>query len=128
MSFNLDSWKLLAGLGIIQYGMQLIEESVEALSRRASKRIIRTYTQGRLRSIASGAFVTALLQSSSAVSLMVPAFVGARMMNMQNAIGVIMGSNLKVFLAMARTCVQSFRMHLDPNPAKRIDQAGRCLL
>jgi len=72
----------------------LIEESVKALSGRAFRRIIRIYTKGRLRSIGSGALVTALLQSSSAVSLMVLAFVGAGVMTMQNAIGVIMGSNI----------------------------------
>jgi len=94
MSTNLDIWKLLAGLGIFLFGMLLIEESVKALSGRAFRRIIRMYTNCRLRSIGSGALVTALLQSSSAVSLMVLAFVGAGVMNMPNAIGVIMGSNI----------------------------------
>ena len=94
MTLNLDFWKLLAGLGIFLFGMLLIEESVKALSGRAFRRIIRVYTNGRLRSIGSGALVTALLQSSSAVSLMVLAFVGAGVMNMENAIGVIMGSNI----------------------------------
>ena len=94
MTMNLDFWKLLAGLGIFLFGMLLIEESVKALSGRAFRRIIRVYTNGRLRSIGSGALVTSLLQSSSAVSLMVLAFVGAGVMNMENAIGVIMGSNI----------------------------------
>ena len=84
----------MAGLGIFLFGMLLIEESVRALSGRAFRRIIRQYTDGRLKSIGSGAFVTALLQSSSAVSLMVLAFVGAGVMSMENAIGVIMGSNI----------------------------------
>jgi phosphate:Na+ symporter len=94
MTFNLDVWKLLAGLGIFLFGMLLIEESVRALSGKAFRRIIRQYTDGRLKSIGSGALVTALLQSSSAVSLMVLAFVGAGVMSMQNAVGVIMGSNI----------------------------------
>jgi len=94
MATNFDFWRLLAGLGIFLFGMLLIEESVRALSGRAFRRIIRQYTDGRLRSIGSGAFVTALLQSSSAVSLMVLAFVGAGVMSMENAIGVIMGSNI----------------------------------
>ena len=94
MSSSLNIWKLLAGLGIFLFGMLLIEESVKALSGRTFRRIIRQYTNGRLRAIGSGAMVTALLQSSSAVSLMVLAFVGAGVMSMQNAIGVIMGSNI----------------------------------
>ncbi|MBT8338908.1 MAG: Na/Pi cotransporter family protein [Desulfatitalea sp.] len=94
MSFDFDLWKLLAGLGLFLFGMHLIEDSLKALSGRTFRRMIRTYTNGKLRSIGSGALVTALLQSSSAVSLMVLAFVGAGVMNMQNAIGVIMGSNI----------------------------------
>ncbi len=94
MGANFDFWRLLAGLGIFLFGMLLIEESVRALSGRAFRRIIRQYTDGRLKSIGSGSFVTALLQSSSAVSLMVLAFVGAGVMSMENAIGVIMGSNI----------------------------------
>jgi two-component system response regulator HydG len=57
MASSLDIWKLLAGLGIFLYGMLLIEESVKALSGRAFRRIIRTYTNGRLRAIGSGALV-----------------------------------------------------------------------
>ena len=51
MSSSLDFWKLLAGLGIFLFGMLLIEESVKALSGRTFRRIIRTYTNGRLRAI-----------------------------------------------------------------------------
>jgi phosphate:Na+ symporter len=94
MTFDLDVLKPLAGLGIFLFGMVLIEESVRALSGKAFRRIIRTYTRGRLRAIGSGALVTALLQSSSAVSLMVLAFAGAGVMSMPNAIGVILGSNI----------------------------------
>ena len=94
MAESLDIWKLLAGLGIFMFGMFLMEESVKNLAGRSFKKFIREYTRGKLRSIASGAFVTAILQSSSAVSLMVLAFVGAGIMAMENAIGVILGSNL----------------------------------
>lgn len=87
-------WKLIAGLGIFLFGMVLLEESVKALSGRAFRRMIRLYTDTRLKAIGSGAFVTAVLQSSSAVSLMVLAFVGAGVMSMENGIGVMMGSNI----------------------------------
>jgi len=113
MSFNLDFWKLLAGLGIFLFGMLLIEESVKALSGRAFRRIIRMYTNGRLRSIGSGALVTALLQSSSAVSLMVLAFVGAGVMNMQNAIGVIMGSNIGTTLTAWIIATIGFKINIE---------------
>lgn len=94
MTAHLDLWKLLAGLGIFMFGMFLLEDSIKALSGRAFRKVIAHYTKGRVRSIQSGIFVTAVLQSSSAVSLMVLAFVGAGVMSMENAIGVIMGSNI----------------------------------
>lgn len=89
-----DIWKLLAGLGIFLFGMFLMEEAIKKLAGRSFKRLIREYTRGRIRSISSGMFVTSVLQSSSAVSLMILAFVGAGIMTMESAIGVILGSNI----------------------------------
>jgi len=91
---SFDIWKLVAGLGIIVFGMLLLEDALKALSGKAFKRMIRLYTKGRLRSVTSGTLTTAILQSSAAVSLMVLAFVGAGIMSMENAIGVVMGSNI----------------------------------
>lgn len=76
------------------FGMFLLEEAVKQLSGRTFKRIIKKTTTGKIRSVFSGIFATAVLQSSSAVSLMTLAFVGAGVMSMQNAIGVIMGTNV----------------------------------
>ena len=94
MPESLDIWKLLAGLGIFMFGMFLMEESIRNLAGRSFKGFIRTSTKGRIRSVLSGTLVTGVLQSSSAVSLMVLAFVGAGIMAMENAIGVILGSNI----------------------------------
>jgi phosphate:Na+ symporter len=89
-----DTWKLLAGLGIFLFGMFLMEEAIKKLAGRSFKRLIREYTSSTMKSISSGMFVTAVLQSSSAVSLMILAFVGAGIMTMESAIGVILGSNI----------------------------------
>ncbi len=94
MNGSLDLWKFLAGLGIFIYAMLLLEDSLKALSGKTFKRIIALYTKGRLRAVGSGALTTAILQSSTAVSMMVLAFVGAGIMSMENAIGVIIGSNI----------------------------------
>lgn len=87
-------WKLLAGLGIFIFGMFLLEESISKLAGRAFKHFIRDYTSNRIKAIGTGTLATAILQSSSAVSLMVLAFVGAGILSLENSIGVIMGSNL----------------------------------
>jgi phosphate:Na+ symporter len=71
------------------------------------------YTKGRMRSIGSGFMVTALLQSSSAVSLMVLAFVGAGVMSMENAIGVIMGSNIGTTLTAWIVAIIGFRLKIE---------------
>ena len=113
MGTNFDLWRMLAGLGIFLFGMILIEESVRALSGRAFRRMIRQYTDGRLKSIGSGSLVTALLQSSSAVSLMVLAFVGAGVMSMQNAIGVIMGSNIGTTFTAWVVAVLGFKIKIE---------------
>jgi len=113
MSQNLDIWKLIAGLGIFLFGMSLLEHSIRILSGRTFRRMIRLYTDGRIRSIGSGTLVTAILQSSSAVSLMVLAFVGAGVMSMQNAIGVIMGSNIGTTLTVWIVAIVGFKLKIE---------------
>ncbi len=111
--FEFDYWKLLAGLGIFLFGMQLLENSVKDLSGKAFRRIIRDYTNTRFKAIANGTLVTALLQSSSAVSLMVLAFVGAGIMSMENAIGVILGSNIGTTLTAWIVATLGFKIKIE---------------
>ncbi len=106
-------WKLLAGLGIFLFGMQLLEHSVKDLSGKTFRKIIRQYTDTRLKAVGSGTIVTALLQSSSAVSLMVLAFVGAGIMNMENAIGVILGSNIGTTLTAWIVATLGFKVKIE---------------
>jgi phosphate:Na+ symporter len=110
---NLDFWKLLAGLGLFLFGMLLVEESLRALSGKTFRKIIRHYTDGRLKSIGSGTLITAILQSSSTVSLMVLAFVGAGVMSMENAIGVIMGSNIGTTLTAWIVATLGFKLKIE---------------
>ena len=87
-------WEFLAGLGIFLLAMVLLEDSLEKLAGRPFKKFLRRYTNRPVKAILSGTFVTAILQSSSVVSLMVLAFVGAGIIELKNAIGIIIGSNL----------------------------------
>jgi phosphate:Na+ symporter len=113
MSETFDPWKLAAGLGIFLVGMFMLEEGVKVLSGKSFRRMIRLHTHGRLRAIGSGTLVTALLQSSSAVSLMVLAFVGAGVMSMQNAIGVVMGSNIGTTLTIWIVAILGFKLKIE---------------
>ncbi len=119
-----DIWKLLAGLGIFMFGMFLMEESIRKLSGRAFKRLIREYTTGKIKSILSGVFVTSILQSSSAVSLMVLAFVGAGIMTMENAIGVILGSNLGTTVTAWFVATIGFKVNIESFALPLIGSGG----
>jgi phosphate:Na+ symporter len=109
----LNIWEFLAGLGIFLFGMFLLEESVRLLSGKAFKNLIRKYTEGRIKSILSGTLATAILQSSSAVSLMVLAFAGAGIMSMPNAIGVILGSNIGTTLTSWIVATAGFKVNIE---------------
>lgn len=113
MDQGFDIWKLLAGLGIFMFGIFLMEESIKKLSGRAFKRFIRHSTTGRLKSITSGVLVTSTLQSSSAVSLMVLAFVGAGIMSMENAIGVLLGSNIGTTITSWIVATVGFKVNIE---------------
>lgn len=113
MHSPLDIWKLLAGLAVFLYGMHLMEDSIKALSGKAFRRMIRQYTNGRLRSMTGGALVTTILQSSSAVSLMVLAFVGAGVMTMENGIGVMVGSNIGTTFTVWIVALFGFKLKIE---------------
>jgi phosphate:Na+ symporter len=92
-------FKLAAGIGLFVFAMHLLEEAIKNLSGRNFKLFLQRFTKNRVAAAASGAFVTAILQSSSMVSLMVLAFVGAGVFTMRTALAVILGANLGTTLS-----------------------------
>lgn len=94
MDILISIMKLCAGIGMFLFAMYLIEESLKNLSGRNFKRFLQYVTKNRFGAVAGGAIVAALLQSSSMVSLMVLAFVGAGVFTMKNAVAIILGANL----------------------------------
>ena len=110
---DFDFWRFLAGIGIFIFAMYLMEESIRELSGRAFKAWLRKYTGTRLRALLTGTLSTAILQSSSAVSLMLLAFVGAGLMTMPNAIGVILGSNLGTTLTAWIVATLGFKVEIE---------------
>lgn len=85
---------LALGLGIFLFGMQQLEKSLQQLGSEKIKVWLGRATQHSLSSVASGTFITAILQSSSMVSLLVLAFASAGLIPLFNAVGVILGANL----------------------------------
>jgi phosphate:Na+ symporter len=85
---------LLIGLGIFLFGMMQLERSIETLSGRWVKVWLERSTNNSFSSIFAGTTITAIVQSSSMVSLVVLAFASAGIMPLFNAIGVLLGANL----------------------------------
>lgn len=110
---DLQIWLLLAGLGIFIFGMHMMEESIRILSGAAFRSLIRRYTGTRIKAILSGMVSTAVLQSSSAVSLMVLAFVGAGIMNLVQAIAVMMGAKVGTTATAWLVAVFGFSFSID---------------
>lgn len=113
MSATFEIWQFLAGLGIFIFGMYLLEDALKALSGKTFRRMIALYTRGRLRAIGSGVMVTTVLQSSTAVSLMVLAFVGAGIISMGNGIAMMMGANIGTTFTAWVVALLGFKLSID---------------
>ncbi|GIM30855.1 Na/Pi cotransporter family protein [Paraclostridium bifermentans] len=85
---------LMGGLGLFLYGMNLMADGLQKSAGEKLKRIIGLLTSNVLMGVLVGALVTAIIQSSSATTVMVVGFVNAGIMTLPQAIGVIMGANI----------------------------------
>lgn len=85
---------LLGGLALFLYGMQMMSTGLEAAAGNRMKQILEKLTANRFLGVAVGAGITAVIQSSSATTVMVVGFVNSGMMKVKQAIGVIMGAIL----------------------------------
>jgi phosphate:Na+ symporter len=91
---NFDFWLFLAGLGFFLFGMHHLEDGIKGLAGKSFKNLLKKFTNRSWKGILTGTFVTGILQSSSMVNLLILAFLGAGMINLKNALGVILGANL----------------------------------
>jgi phosphate:Na+ symporter len=85
---------VILGLGLFLYGMNLMSKSLEESAGNRLKKIIQIMTKNIFMGILVGAIFTAIIQSSSATTVMVVSFVNAGVMNLNQAIGLIMGANI----------------------------------
>lgn len=86
--------KLLGCLGLLLYGMKLLGESLQKMAGNQLRRILDTLTTNRFTSLISGALITAVIQSSSATSVMTIGFVHAGMLTFVQGISIIMGASI----------------------------------
>ncbi|MBR6542911.1 MAG: Na/Pi cotransporter family protein [Anaerotignum sp.] len=84
----------IGGLAMFIYGMNIMADGLQNAAGSKMKKILEVLTQNKLMGILLGALVTAIIQSSSATTVMVVGFVNAGLMNLSQAISVIMGANI----------------------------------
>ncbi len=85
---------LLGGLALFLYGMQMMGAGLEAAAGNRMKRILEKLTSNRFLGVAVGAGITAVIQSSSATTVMVVGFVNSGLMTLNQAVWIIMGANI----------------------------------
>ena len=90
--FNL--FALLGGVAVFLYGMKVMGDSLEKLAGGKLEKLLERLTSNRIKGVALGAGVTAVIQSSSATTVMLVGFVNSGIMALSQAIGVIMGANI----------------------------------
>ncbi len=86
--------ELMGGLGLFIYGMKLMGDGLENAAGEGLKNILEKVTSNRIMGVAVGTIITAVIQSSSATTVMVVGFVNAGLMTLSQALGVIMGANI----------------------------------
>ena len=89
-----DFLALLGSLALFLYGMKIMSEGLQKFAGGRLRGILTAMTTNRVTGVLTGMFITALIQSSSATTVMVVSFVNAGLISLQQSIGVIMGANI----------------------------------
>lgn len=89
-----DFLRLIGSLGLFLYGMKIMSEGLQKFAGDSLRRILTAMTTNRLTGVLTGVLITALIQSSSATTVMVVSFVNAGLLTLTQSIGVIMGANI----------------------------------
>ncbi len=87
-------FKVLGSLGLFLYGMRVMSDGIQKVAGSKMQNILNYMTSNRAIAVFTGFLITALVQSSSATTVMVVSFVNASLLNLTQAIGVIMGANI----------------------------------
>ena len=90
----LDFLTLLGSLGLFLFGMKLMSEALQKVAGNKMRNILTAMTSNRFKGVLTGVLITAIIQSSSATTVMVVSFVNAGLLSLIQSIGVIMGANI----------------------------------
>lgn len=106
-------FKLLAGIVIFLLGFSFIEEAIRNVTGRAFKLFLKKHTSQPVRGLVAGALVTAILQSSSIVNFLVLSFVGTGVLNLYQALAVMLGANIGTTVTSWIIVLVGFKLNLE---------------
>lgn len=86
--------QLIGSLTLFLYGMKMMSESLQKMAGGKMRGILSSITSNRFKGVLTGVFITALIQSSSAVTVMVVSFVNAGLLDLAGSISIILGANI----------------------------------
>ena len=114
-AINYGLWEflgLLGSLGIFIYGMKIMSEALQKSAGGSLRRILKGMTSNRFMAVFTGFFITAMVQSSSATTVMVVSFVNAGLLTLLESIGVIMGANIGTTITAWLVSVLGFKVKI----------------
>ncbi|MCB0505784.1 MAG: Na/Pi cotransporter family protein [Cyclobacteriaceae bacterium] len=113
MSYSIiDFIELLGALGFFIYGMKVMSEGIQKLAGSRMRQILEAMTSNRFKGVFTGFLITALVQSSSATTVMVVSFVNAGLLSLIESIGVIMGANIGTTVTAWIISLIGFKVHI----------------
>jgi phosphate:Na+ symporter len=89
-----ETLRLIGSLGLFIYGMKMMSDGIQKVAGNRMREVLGAMTSNRFTGLFTGFFTTALIQSSSATTVMIVSFVNAGLLTLRQAIGVIMGANI----------------------------------
>ena len=113
------------GLGMFIYGMQLMSQGLENAAGNRMKSLLEVLTRNKLMGVALGALITAVIQSSSATTVMVVGFVNAGIMSLTQAMGVIMGANIGTTITGWIVSMGEWASFLKPSTSPSVTASAR---
>ena len=103
-----DILLLLAGLGVFLVGMKLMSDSMETLANNRLRSLLNNVTNNKWKGVGVGAATTAIIQSSSATTVMTVGFVNAGVLTLTQAVPIIMGANIGTTITAQLAALQNF--------------------
>ena len=114
MDILLGIIQISGALGVFIFGMKLMSESLQKIAGEKMREILKGMTRNRVFGIFTGFFITALIQSSSATTVMVVSFVNAGLLTLTESFGVIMGANIGTTVTLWIVALLGFKVKMIP--------------